>query len=192
MIGRYRPPLPPFWLYFPFFFSGASDILILCLELIRGRLGVMSAEIRKLFFIILTTLIEKSPVSVTQLHYLFWRKDQNYFLLNQGIVERKAKWKVDGFFMFYQKSVDKGTNNFNLNMSSNSNLATSRCFSLSITYSLAAIRRRKLKTLHFSKMDNEWRQTSRDCKNFLNVRNEIMHLKCIFAMKFFSWVYAYH
>lgn len=42
---------------------GASDMLILCLELIRGRLGVMSAEIRKLFFIILTTLIEKSPVS---------------------------------------------------------------------------------------------------------------------------------
>lgn len=38
-------------------------MLILCLELIRGRLGVMSAEIRKLFFIILTTLIEKSPVS---------------------------------------------------------------------------------------------------------------------------------
>lgn len=45
-------------------------MLILCLELIRGRLGVMSAEIRKLFFIILTTLIEKSPVSITQLHYL--------------------------------------------------------------------------------------------------------------------------
>lgn len=44
-------------------FLGASDMLILCLELIRGRLGVMSAEIRKLFFIILTTLIEKSPVS---------------------------------------------------------------------------------------------------------------------------------
>jgi len=80
------------------------------LELIRGRLGVMSAEIRKLFFIILTTLIEKSPVSVTQLHYLFWRQEQNYFLLNQGIVERKAKWKdkkVDGFFMFYQKSLTK-------------------------------------------------------------------------------------
>ncbi|KAL9966032.1 hypothetical protein ACROYT_G024040 [Oculina patagonica] len=43
--------------------TGASDMLILCLELIRGRLGVMSAEIRKLFFIILTTLIEKSPDS---------------------------------------------------------------------------------------------------------------------------------
>ena len=52
-----------------FFSLGASDMLILCLELIRGRLGVMSAEIRKLFFIILTTLIEKSPVSRTQLHY---------------------------------------------------------------------------------------------------------------------------
>lgn len=92
------------------FSLGASDMLILCLELIRGRLGVMSAEIRKLFFIILTTLIEKSPVSVTQLHYLFWRQEQNYFLLNQDIVERKAKWKdkkVDGFFMFYQKSLTK-------------------------------------------------------------------------------------
>ena len=43
-------------------------MLILCLELIRGRLGVMSAEIRKMFFIILTTLIEKSPVS-TKLPY---------------------------------------------------------------------------------------------------------------------------
>lgn len=60
-----------FLIVFPFFSSGASDMLILCLELIRGRLGVMSAEIRKLFFIILTTLIEKSPVSVTQLHYIF-------------------------------------------------------------------------------------------------------------------------
>ena len=38
-------------------------MLILCLELVRGRLGVMSADIRKLFFFILTTLIEKSPVS---------------------------------------------------------------------------------------------------------------------------------
>ena len=38
-------------------------MLILCLELVRGRLGVMSADVRKLFFFILTTLIEKSPVS---------------------------------------------------------------------------------------------------------------------------------
>jgi len=65
-------------------------MLILCLELIRGRLGVMSAEIRKLFFIILTTLIEKSPVSRTQLHCLFRGQDQNYVLSNQGIV-RQAK-----------------------------------------------------------------------------------------------------
>ncbi|XP_015774341.1 PREDICTED: transformation/transcription domain-associated protein-like [Acropora digitifera] len=41
--------------------EGATDMLILCLELVRGRLGVMSADIRKLFFFILTTLIEKSP-----------------------------------------------------------------------------------------------------------------------------------
>ncbi|XP_068742186.1 transformation/transcription domain-associated protein-like isoform X1 [Montipora capricornis] len=43
--------------------EGASDMLILCLELIRGRLGVMTADIRKHFFFILTTLIEKSPDS---------------------------------------------------------------------------------------------------------------------------------
>ncbi|XP_074624680.1 transformation/transcription domain-associated protein-like isoform X2 [Acropora palmata] len=41
--------------------EGATDMLILCLELVRGRLGVMSADVRKLFFFILTTLIEKSP-----------------------------------------------------------------------------------------------------------------------------------
>ena len=64
-----------------FFSLGASDMLILCLELIRGRLGVMSAEIRKLFFIILTTLIEKSPVSITQLHYLFLGQGSKSFPL---------------------------------------------------------------------------------------------------------------
>ena len=38
-------------------------MLILCLELIRSRLGVMNGEMRRLFFVILSTLIEKSPVS---------------------------------------------------------------------------------------------------------------------------------
>ena len=38
-------------------------MLILCLELIKGRLGMMTVEIRKLFFFIVTNLIEKSPVS---------------------------------------------------------------------------------------------------------------------------------
>ena len=37
-------------------------MLILCLELIKSRLGVMSIQIRELFFIIIKTLIEKSPV----------------------------------------------------------------------------------------------------------------------------------
>ena len=37
-------------------------MLILCLELIKSRLGVMNAQIRELFFIIIKTLIEKSPV----------------------------------------------------------------------------------------------------------------------------------
>lgn len=72
-----------------FFSLGASDMLILCLELIRGRLAVMSAEIRKLFFIILTTLIEKSPVSITQLHYLFWGQDQNHFLFNKALEDKR-------------------------------------------------------------------------------------------------------
>ena len=47
-------------------------MLILCLELIRGRLAVMSVEIRKLFFIILTSLIEKSPVSGRQSFLYCW------------------------------------------------------------------------------------------------------------------------
>lgn len=38
-------------------------MLILCLELIRSRLGIMNVEMRRLFFVILSTLIEKSPVS---------------------------------------------------------------------------------------------------------------------------------
>ena len=42
---------------------GASEMLILCLELIKGRLGMMNVEIRKLFFYIVTNLIDKSPVS---------------------------------------------------------------------------------------------------------------------------------
>ena len=42
-------------------------MLIVCLELIRSRLGIMNVEMRKLFFIILSTLIEKSPVS-TAIH----------------------------------------------------------------------------------------------------------------------------
>ena len=46
-----------------FFSTGASEMLILCLELIRSRLGIMNVEMRRLFFVILSTLIEKSPVS---------------------------------------------------------------------------------------------------------------------------------
>ena len=61
------------------FSLGATDMLILCLELVRGRLGVMSAEIRKLFFYILTTLIEKSPVSK-------WITGTLAILLNRGFI----------------------------------------------------------------------------------------------------------
>ncbi|CAH3023319.1 unnamed protein product [Porites evermanni] len=43
--------------------TGASEMLILCLELIRSRLGIMNVEMRRLFFVILSTLIEKSPDS---------------------------------------------------------------------------------------------------------------------------------
>ncbi|XP_048580263.1 transformation/transcription domain-associated protein isoform X2 [Nematostella vectensis] len=43
--------------------TGASEMLTLCLELIKNRLGIMSPEVRKLFFFIITTLIEKSPDS---------------------------------------------------------------------------------------------------------------------------------
>lgn len=50
--------------FLTFFSTGASEMLILCLELIRSRLGVMNVEMRRLFFVILSTLIEKSPVSI--------------------------------------------------------------------------------------------------------------------------------
>ena len=49
--------------FLTFFSTGASEMLILCLELIRSRLGIMNVEMRRLFFVILSTLIEKSPVS---------------------------------------------------------------------------------------------------------------------------------
>ena len=61
------------------FSLGATDMLILCLELVRGRLGVMSADIRKLFFFILTTLIEKSPVSK-------WITETLAVLFNRGLI----------------------------------------------------------------------------------------------------------
>lgn len=119
-----------FLIVFPFFSSGASDMLILCLELIRGRLGVMSAEIRKLFFIILTTLIEKSPVSITQLHYIFWRQDRNISSWTKASCKEKrtGKRRKQAIFSWFITTCHMATNNFNLNISSNSNLVTTMRF----------------------------------------------------------------
>ena len=43
-----------------------SELLQLCLELMKGRVTSMSQEARKGFFSILTSLIEKSTVSELQ------------------------------------------------------------------------------------------------------------------------------
>ena len=49
--------------------SVVSEMLQLCIEMVKTRVGVMQQDYRKAFLTIVTALIEKSPVSIVQ--YIF-------------------------------------------------------------------------------------------------------------------------